>query len=374
MKKKLIIASFLLSSAIVFGQSEFVGKFTITQTPKIKLGSDVKYYSSTITCATSGSNGRVFAIGELIASGRSSKTGGTEIDWVDRLRKMEDNCLNISSLQKGQGGIEITLGFSMWDWKKREESKTPHTITAENRRLYTYNYSYNIEERLIIRNKGKIILDTLLGKITDTKFYDYSEKKETIMGGDKSITAFDYENKQIFPRVRSILAEKFETREVTIGIEAEEFNKKDPLELNIETKKLILSLHNKSYSEISNVEIGNIIKVYEQFLSESSENKKDKINPKVTRQLQYNTAIAYFLIGDFNKAKYLLSLDEKNTKPKSSVFSGFSSKFDFITKSFSNNGSLESLVNSANNKYRLVDNGYDLFKLIKYYENVLVKK
>ena len=288
---------------------------------------------------------------------------------------LESNCLYINGLERKLGnGVSISLEFSKIKWVKNEESKTPHTITPENRRLYTYNYVYGIDERLLVKIGNKIILDTLIGKITDQKYFTYSEKKESINGGYKIITALDYENKQVFSKVRSILADKFETRDVTVGIEAEEFKDKDPLELNVQTKKLISLLHNKNYNQIDKVEIENIIKIYESFLSQASENKKDKINPKVSRKLQYNTAIAYFLIGNFNEAKYLLSLDEINTKSKSSIFSGFSSKFDFIKNQFANDGTLASIIQSANNKYYLIENGFDLMYLIKSYENVLDKK
>jgi type IV secretory pathway component VirB8 len=101
--------------------------------------------------------------------------------------------------------------------------------------------------------------------------------------------------------------------------------------------------------------------------------KKDKVNPKVSRKLQYNTAIAYFLIGNFIKAKEILSLDEKNTKSKSGLFSGFSSKFDFIKNQYAYDGTLSSAIQGANNTYYLIDSGFNLMNFIKLNGNVLGK-
>ena len=374
---KIIIVIMVLGAvSSAFGQTEFIGQFSITKKPQITLDPSIKYYDSKITFQHNDAGiVNQMKIGELRPTGQSSKTDGLEYGWNDMTKYLETNCLFINGLERKIGnGISISLEFSKVNWVKNEQSKTPHTITPENRRLYTYNYVYGIEERLSIKQANKIILDTLIGKITDLKYFTYSEKKEHINGGYKIITALDYENKQVFAKVRSILADKFETRDVTVGIEAEEFKDKDPLELNVETKKLIRLLNNKNYNQIDKVEIENIINVYESFLSQASENKKDKINPKVSRKLQYNTAIACFLIGNFNKAKELLSLDEKNTKSQSSLFSGFSSKFDFIKNQFANDGSLASTIQSANNKYYVIESGFDLMNFIKSYGNVLGRK
>lgn len=373
MKLNKITIILLSTFSSAFSQTEFIGKFSITKKPKIRLDPSIKYYDSKITFQHNDAGiVNQMKIGELRPTGQSSKTGGPEYGWNDMTKYLETNCLLINGLERKAGnGVSISLEFSKIKWVKNEESKTPHTITPENRRLYTYNYVYGIDERLLIKEGNKIILDTLIGKVTDLKYFTYSEKKEHINGGYKILTALDYENKQVFSKARGILADKFETRDVIVGIEAEEFKDKDPLELNIQTKKLISLLHNKNYNQIDKTEVENIVKVYESFLSQASESKKDKVNPKVSRKLQYNTAIAYFLIGNFNKAKELISLDEKNTKSKSGLFSGFSSKFDFIKNQYANDGTLTSTIQSANNRYYLIDSGYELMAFINSYSNVL---
>ena len=62
-----------------FGQTEFIGKFSITKKPKVTLDPSIKYYDSKISFQHNDAGVvNQMRFGELRPTGQSSKTGGPE--------------------------------------------------------------------------------------------------------------------------------------------------------------------------------------------------------------------------------------------------------------------------------------------------------
>lgn len=302
-------------------QKDVKATFFFEQLPLIPIKDGSATYTSKITTEQNevGYANR-FQIGELVSTGKESSAMGHELAWADKEEECKQNFMAIEGLSYGGGGIAVKLHFGNLNIHSKVQSKEPFTKTPGGKLLYSYTFVYGVEERLsVVDAQGNVLLDSILGSGADKKSFKYDEGNTHLpYGGSLRFTVLEHENKEVFPKVKSILDNYFGTLKLKALVEIQGF-KSDLTELNATNEELRSLIDNKDTKEISKESVVPVLAIYEKYLAEASTDKKAKINPKTTEILRYNMALCFYLTEDYENAILQLSFDEDNipkNKPK----------------------------------------------------------
>lgn len=313
MKKITFLATaILLLSSNLFAQSKQKdsGILGFTRYPLVVLPPTVHTYRSSISIAGRDAGIAGFEVGELVPNGKSSPMMGAEMNWEDKRGEFTNTFLAIDGLREGDGGLEVKLEFGKWIQHHSEQGAQPYGKSPGGRNLYDYRYIYGIDERLTVTYNNQTLLDTVLGTGADQKNFNYHECDCWISGNSTYYTAIENENLTIFPKVKAILSDYFGKSEFTadiaiMSLKGKEFTTTDSIKT-----KLIAAFDSLSWGETDDADVQAIATQYEDI----NKGKLGKIEKKNTEILLYNIALCYYLLGDFDKARFTLSIEEKNIK------------------------------------------------------------
>jgi len=342
---------------------------TYTQLPLTPLPSEVKTYQ-TITKTDGGDPYKAWytvEVGVIKLSGKEHMQI-PEGNWIDKEKEWEKQYLALAGYAPSRiPDVEVELHFGILKVKEGKQDRSRPCGTAKNgRKLYTTSYVYSCPVELTVRlaESKKVILQQVI--------FDDSERRKKINGRDLSLLTRDQElydlmtdiTKKAYTQAGQIIRSQISKEKVTAKLTIFSYasKKHDYSDLDKAQQIIMDGFASQNYESMASA-----VLIYNKALASASEDKKARINPKVTEGIKFNKALVYFLVEDFENAKATLSHikvkgTNSSTKEKSKV-GNFLNKHVQVSFNGQSAGSAFR-GNGSTNLTKKINSGKDLLQLI----------
>lgn len=322
MKNIFLIISLIYFVNLCYSQNIVEEKRSITYTilPLHSLPSNIKSYSVKLT--NPGGRGKSGCydpqIGVLQKTDRVFMKGLYTTryywDWLKKEDEYENKYLKIESLQKVANNADIIVELILEPIKQTKYPQSKQLKDSEGHVTSAGDeYEYSCPASLILKTKdGKTLINEKIA--TESNIYTATYWKtdmyinvplntsafpESIILSNEFITNYYI---KAFKVLKELSARK---GNIDITIFAASDKKQDYSDLNDALKSMLegINLYNANDISQAKTKFQTSIGIWEKSLTESSlENRKARINDKVTGILHYNCAWAYLLCDDFENA------------------------------------------------------------------------
>lgn len=237
------------------------------------------------------------------------------------LNKLGDRYLKLLGYEKTEDHEDIIIkaDFGEFQFNKQLITKDVYNINrGETVKGHYYETvcSYPVSLSLVSKD-GSTIFHQTIEHSTKLLNFDFGKWTYSIAELDAKLSTEEEElftelknkcDKKALSEIKDVLTSNFSTLGVTKKIKiasgkGEKVNYSDLESAILHMENAFEMISSESASEDVNTELNKAIEIWENALSESSGNKKARINEAITTMLYYNIGIAYWWTTDFANAQ-----------------------------------------------------------------------